>query len=36
MAAVERLRAVLKFEGAPQTKEEVRETVANYLIEKHS
>ncbi len=35
-AAVRRLYGSLKFEGQPQTKEEERDAIANYLVEKYS
>ena len=36
MAAVERLRGIIKFEDGPPTDEEVKNAYADHLIEKYS
>lgn len=36
LAALERLRGCLKFEGGPPTDEEVKDMIADYLVEKYS
>jgi hypothetical protein len=36
MAAVERLRGIIKFEDGPPTDEAVKDAYADYLIEKYS
>ena len=36
MAAVKRLRGIIKFEGDPPTDEEVKNAYADHLIEKYS
>ena len=36
VAAVRRLRGIIKFDGPPPTDEELKEDYVNYLIEKYS
>lgn len=36
VAAVHRLRGIIKFDGPPPTDEELKEDYVNYLIEKYS
>lgn len=36
LAAFERLRGLLKFEGGPPTDEEVKDMITDYLVEKYS
>jgi hypothetical protein len=36
MAAVKRLRGIIKFDGEPPTDEEMKDAYADYLIEKYS
>lgn len=36
VAAVHRLRGIIKFEGDPPTDEELKDDYTNYLIEKYS
>ncbi len=36
VAAVQRLRGIIKFEGDPPTDEELKDEYANYLMEKYS
>jgi hypothetical protein len=36
LAAFERLRGSLKFEGGPPTDEEVKDMITEYLVEKYS
>lgn len=36
LAALERLRGLLKFEGGPPTDEEVKDMISDYLVEKYS
>lgn len=36
LAALERLRGLLKFEGGPPTDEEVKDMITDYLAEKYS
>lgn len=35
-SSVERLRGVIKFDGPPPTDEEVKDLIADYLLEKYS